>query len=160
MRNGIVAKAHLTVVPDTQASARRASADGLAHGDERWLEVRAPDKGPILVLSPRQDERPSASDLLQRTPPTTVGGELGPVGRCAGRARDVASARVMSKVVVIDNLTLDGGDPFAAVPLADAVATATGVVITTYQSAQPAAADRAMAEAELVSARNRWRRAR
>jgi lactoylglutathione lyase len=34
------------------------------YGDERWVEVRAPDNGPILVLSPRQDDRPSAADML------------------------------------------------------------------------------------------------
>jgi lactoylglutathione lyase len=33
-------------------------------GDERWVEVRTPDKGVILVLSPSQDDRPSASDML------------------------------------------------------------------------------------------------
>jgi lactoylglutathione lyase len=35
-----------------------------AYGEERWIEVRAPGKGLILVLSPRQDDRPSASDAL------------------------------------------------------------------------------------------------
>jgi lactoylglutathione lyase len=34
------------------------------YGEERWLEVRTPDKGLILVLSPRRDERPSATDKL------------------------------------------------------------------------------------------------
>jgi lactoylglutathione lyase len=34
-------------------------------GEERWVEVRAPDNGMILVLSPRQDdEQPSAPDTL------------------------------------------------------------------------------------------------
>jgi predicted enzyme related to lactoylglutathione lyase len=33
-------------------------------GDERWVEVRTPDTGLILVLSPRQAERPSATDVL------------------------------------------------------------------------------------------------
>jgi predicted enzyme related to lactoylglutathione lyase len=33
------------------------------YGEERWLEVRTPDKGLILVLSARRDERPSASDM-------------------------------------------------------------------------------------------------
>jgi lactoylglutathione lyase len=33
-------------------------------GEGRWVEVRAPDRGLILVLSPRRDERPSASDAL------------------------------------------------------------------------------------------------
>jgi lactoylglutathione lyase len=37
---------------------------GTAHGEERWVEVRTPDEGVIIVLSPRLDERPSASDLL------------------------------------------------------------------------------------------------
>ena len=35
-----------------------------AYGEERWVEVRTPDKGLILVLSRRQDDRPSASDML------------------------------------------------------------------------------------------------
>jgi lactoylglutathione lyase len=35
-----------------------------AYGDERWVEVRTPDKGVILVLSPRRDDRPNASDVL------------------------------------------------------------------------------------------------
>jgi lactoylglutathione lyase len=35
-----------------------------AYGEERWVEVRTPDQGLILVLSPRRDERPSASDSL------------------------------------------------------------------------------------------------
>jgi lactoylglutathione lyase len=34
------------------------------YGEERWVEVRTPDKRLILVLSPRQDDRPSAFDLL------------------------------------------------------------------------------------------------
>jgi predicted enzyme related to lactoylglutathione lyase len=34
------------------------------YGEERWVEVRAPDEGLILILSPRQNERPSASDTL------------------------------------------------------------------------------------------------
>ena len=34
------------------------------YGEERWVEVRAPDEGVILVLSPRVDERPSTSDML------------------------------------------------------------------------------------------------
>jgi lactoylglutathione lyase len=33
-------------------------------GEERWVEVRTPDTGLILVLSPRQDERPRAADAL------------------------------------------------------------------------------------------------
>jgi lactoylglutathione lyase len=42
---------------------------GTPHGEERWVEVRTPDGGVILVLSPRLDERPSASHLL---PTSTV----------------------------------------------------------------------------------------
>jgi lactoylglutathione lyase len=34
------------------------------YGEERWVEVRTPDQGLILVLSPRQRERPSAADKL------------------------------------------------------------------------------------------------
>jgi len=34
------------------------------YGEERWVEVRTPDEGLILVLSPRQGARPSASDQL------------------------------------------------------------------------------------------------
>jgi lactoylglutathione lyase len=30
------------------------------YGEERWLEVRTPDKAVILALSPRQGERPAA----------------------------------------------------------------------------------------------------
>jgi lactoylglutathione lyase len=33
-------------------------------GEERWIEVRTPDQGLILVLSPRRDERPRGSDAL------------------------------------------------------------------------------------------------
>jgi predicted enzyme related to lactoylglutathione lyase len=32
------------------------------YGQERWVEVRTPDKGVILVLSSRRDERTSPSD--------------------------------------------------------------------------------------------------
>jgi lactoylglutathione lyase len=39
----------------------------IAYGDERWVEVRTPNEGLILVLSPRRAERPSASDLLRRS---------------------------------------------------------------------------------------------
>jgi lactoylglutathione lyase len=35
-----------------------------SYGDERWVEVRTPDRGLILVLSPRQDDRPRASGTL------------------------------------------------------------------------------------------------
>jgi lactoylglutathione lyase len=35
-----------------------------ANGEERWIEVRTPDKGLIIVLSPRQNDRPSASEML------------------------------------------------------------------------------------------------
>ncbi len=34
------------------------------YGDERWLEVRTPDNGLILVLSPRQGDPPSAPELV------------------------------------------------------------------------------------------------
>jgi lactoylglutathione lyase len=34
------------------------------YGEERWVEVRTPDNGLILVLSPRRDDRPSAPDRL------------------------------------------------------------------------------------------------
>jgi lactoylglutathione lyase len=34
------------------------------YGEERWVEVRTPDNGLILVLSPRQDDRPNASHML------------------------------------------------------------------------------------------------
>jgi lactoylglutathione lyase len=34
------------------------------YGEDRWVEVMAPDGGLILVLSRRRDERPSASDAL------------------------------------------------------------------------------------------------
>jgi lactoylglutathione lyase len=30
------------------------------YGEERWLEVRTPDKAVVLVLGPRQGERPTA----------------------------------------------------------------------------------------------------
>jgi lactoylglutathione lyase len=33
-------------------------------GEERWIEVRTPDKELILVLSPRQNDLPSASGIL------------------------------------------------------------------------------------------------
>jgi lactoylglutathione lyase len=36
----------------------------VAYGDERWLEVRTPDGGLVLVLSPRRNERPSAPEML------------------------------------------------------------------------------------------------
>jgi lactoylglutathione lyase len=35
-----------------------------AYGDERWLEVEAPDRATTLVLSPRRNERPSSLDML------------------------------------------------------------------------------------------------
>jgi lactoylglutathione lyase len=34
------------------------------YGEERWVEVRTPDRGLILVLSPRQEDRPRASGML------------------------------------------------------------------------------------------------
>jgi lactoylglutathione lyase len=33
-------------------------------GEERWVEVQTPNEALTLVLSPRRDERPSASDPL------------------------------------------------------------------------------------------------
>jgi len=33
-------------------------------GEARWVEVRTPDHGLILVLSPRRDERPRTPDML------------------------------------------------------------------------------------------------
>jgi predicted enzyme related to lactoylglutathione lyase len=35
-----------------------------ADGEERWVEVRTPDEGLILVLSPRPGDPPPASDML------------------------------------------------------------------------------------------------
>jgi lactoylglutathione lyase len=34
------------------------------YGDERWLEVRTPDKSVTVVLSLRQGERPTAPETL------------------------------------------------------------------------------------------------
>lgn len=34
------------------------------YGDERWIEVMTPDRGLILVLSPRQREQPSTPEVL------------------------------------------------------------------------------------------------
>jgi predicted enzyme related to lactoylglutathione lyase len=34
------------------------------YGDERWLEVRTPDKSVVLVLSLRQGDPPTAPDML------------------------------------------------------------------------------------------------
>jgi predicted enzyme related to lactoylglutathione lyase len=34
------------------------------YGDERWLEMMTPDRGLILVLSPRQREQPSTPEVL------------------------------------------------------------------------------------------------
>ena len=34
------------------------------YGEERWVEVRTPDKRLVLVLSPRRDDRSSVSDTL------------------------------------------------------------------------------------------------
>jgi lactoylglutathione lyase len=34
------------------------------NGEERWVEVRTPDHGLILVLSARRDERPDGPDVL------------------------------------------------------------------------------------------------
>src|SRR5262245_7261533 len=35
-----------------------------AYGDERWLEVRTPDRAVTVVLSLREGERPMAPDML------------------------------------------------------------------------------------------------
>jgi lactoylglutathione lyase len=35
-----------------------------SYDDERWIEVRTPDNGLILVLTPRQSDPPGASELL------------------------------------------------------------------------------------------------
>jgi lactoylglutathione lyase len=37
------------------------------YGEERWVEVRTPDKALILVLTRRQDDPPSASDRLPKS---------------------------------------------------------------------------------------------
>lgn len=34
------------------------------YGEERWVEVRTPDEGLILVLSPRRGDGPTAPDML------------------------------------------------------------------------------------------------
>ena len=34
------------------------------YGEERWVEVRTPDRGLILVLSPRRHDRRTAADTL------------------------------------------------------------------------------------------------
>ncbi|MGH2451442.1 MAG: VOC family protein [Candidatus Limnocylindria bacterium] len=34
------------------------------YGEERWLEVRTPDKSALLVVSLRRGDRPTAADLL------------------------------------------------------------------------------------------------
>jgi lactoylglutathione lyase len=36
----------------------------IANGEERWIEVRTPDNGLVLVLSPRRAARPTASEML------------------------------------------------------------------------------------------------
>jgi predicted enzyme related to lactoylglutathione lyase len=36
----------------------------MTYGDERWVEVRTPDEGLILVLSLRRDDAPDAPDVL------------------------------------------------------------------------------------------------
>jgi lactoylglutathione lyase len=36
----------------------------MTYGAERWVEVRTPDEGLILVLSPRRDDAPDAPDVL------------------------------------------------------------------------------------------------
>ena len=37
-------------------------------GDERWIEVAPPGGGPVLVLSPRSEDRPEAADELPHSP--------------------------------------------------------------------------------------------
>lgn len=39
-------------------------AQDASYGDERWVEVRAPDKAVLLVLSLRHGERPTAPEML------------------------------------------------------------------------------------------------
>ena len=39
-------------------------AEDAPYGDERWLEVRTPDRSVTVVLSPRQGERPTAPEML------------------------------------------------------------------------------------------------
>jgi lactoylglutathione lyase len=34
------------------------------YGEERWVEVRTPADGPILVLSPRREDGPDAPDMV------------------------------------------------------------------------------------------------
>ena len=34
------------------------------YGGERWVEIRTPDRGLILVLSPRRDDRPRGTETL------------------------------------------------------------------------------------------------
>ena len=41
-----------------------ALAQDTPYGDERWLEVRTPDRGVVLVLSVRRGELPAAPDML------------------------------------------------------------------------------------------------
>ena len=36
----------------------------VAHGDERWLEVRTPDRSVVLVLSMRNGDAPAAPEML------------------------------------------------------------------------------------------------
>ncbi len=40
------------------------------YGDERWIEVAPPDKGVVLVLTPRQpgDPRPEVPEMLPHSP--------------------------------------------------------------------------------------------
>ena len=38
-----------------------------SYGDERWLEVRTPDKGVVLILGLRRGERPTAPDPMLPT---------------------------------------------------------------------------------------------
>jgi lactoylglutathione lyase len=38
------------------------------YGDERWIEVAPPGGGPVLVLSPRDQPRRDAPDMLPHSP--------------------------------------------------------------------------------------------
>jgi hypothetical protein len=42
-----------------------------SYGDERWIEVRPPDGGPRLVLSPRATDEPRR-ELPDELPPSPV----------------------------------------------------------------------------------------
>ena len=53
-------------------------------------------------------------------------------------ASDTERSFEMSRVVVLNHVTLDGGSPPARHRLAGSLTTTTGVVIATYQTAGPA----------------------